>query len=176
MRSRVVSRSADVVLVTVRELRLLLGLLLILFLTAETWRFVGQLTTLRLLVFIALTFAAAFLVVGVGLRRVLRRSIARRAAVRVGLEILAFATAIFVTFATAGVASVDAELVTEWSGSQGGVLVSLGIGRPPLVITRQLLQVAAFLAALGALVFAIEVIADEDTRHTLTHDLAGPPD
>ncbi|GAB3306556.1 hypothetical protein GCM10027451_13970 [Geodermatophilus aquaeductus] len=80
---------------------------------------------------------------------------ARRAAARVAAEVV----------------SVDAGLVAEWSGSRDGVLVSLGAADPPLVVTRQLLQVAAFLAALGGLSFAVEVIADAGTRETLVRDL-----
>lgn len=176
VRSRVATRGADVVLVTVRELRLLLGLLLILFVTSETWRYVGQLTTVRVVLFVLATFTAALLVVGIGLRRMLGRSTVRRATVRVAVELIAFAMTIFVTFAVVGVVSVDAQLVAEWSGNPGGVLVSLGIGSPLLVITRQLLQVAAFLSALGALVFAVEVVADASTRRTLIRDLVEPAD
>jgi hypothetical protein len=158
----------------VRELRLLLGLLLILFITAETWRYIGRLTTFRLVLFVAATVIAALLVIGLGLRQTLGRSTVRRATARVGAEVVAFGAALFVIFVLVGVASVDAELVAEWSGSGEGVLVSLGIGTPALVLTQQLLKVSAFLAALGALVFAVEVIADASTRHTLIRDLVEP--
>jgi uncharacterized membrane protein YjgN (DUF898 family) len=171
-----VSRGADIVLVTVRELRLLLGLLLILFVTSETWRYVGRLTVFRVVGFTFATLVAALLVVGIGLRRMLERSAARRATVRVAVELLAFGSLLFATFVVVGVLSVDAELVAEWSGSKGGTLVSLGIGDPRLVITRQLLQVAAFLASLGALVFAVEVVADGGTRRVLISDLMEPAD
>lgn len=170
------SRGSDVVLVTVRELRLLLGLLLILFITSETWRYVGRLTVLRVVGFALATLIAALLVVGVGLRRMLGRSDARRATVRVAAELVAFGTLLFVTFTVVGVLTVDAGLVAEWSGTQDGVLVSLGVGSPPLVVTRQLLQVATFLASLGALVFAVEVVADGSTRRTLIQDLFEPAD
>lgn len=173
-RNRFTSRGADVVLVTVRELRLLLGLLLVLFVTSETWRYVGRLSTFRVVLFALTTLAAALLVVGLGLRRTVDRSAVRSATVRVGTEIVAFGGILFATFVVVGVASVDAGLVAEWSGREGGVLVSLGIGSPPLVVTRQLLQVASFLGSLGALAFAVEVISDAGTRHTLVHDLVGP--
>jgi len=169
--SQLAFRGADVVLVTVRELRLLLGLLLVLFVTSETWRYVGQLTAPRLIFFVLTTFTAAMLVVGMGLRRTLDRSAVGRATVRVAVEVIGFGAILLVTFAVVGIMSVDAELVAEWSGSRDGVLVSLGIGSPPMVLTRQLLQVAAFLAALGALVFAVEVVSDEGTRDTLVRDL-----
>jgi hypothetical protein len=71
VRSRVAGRGADVVLVTVRELRLLLGLLLVLFVTSETWRYVGRLTAPRLVLFLLVTITASLLVVGPGPRRTL---------------------------------------------------------------------------------------------------------
>ncbi|WP_249998307.1 hypothetical protein [Actinoplanes sp. M2I2] len=175
MRSQLASRGADVVLVTVRELRLMLGLLLILFITSETWRYIGRLATFRLVVLEVATFVAALLVVVLGLRHTLGPSAAAgRAVVRVAAEVVAFGAALFLTFVVVGVISVDAGLVAEWSGRPDGVLLSIGLGDPALVVSRQLLQVAAFLAALGALVFATEVIADAGTRHTLIHDLIEP--
>lgn len=152
----------------------MLGLLLILFLTSETWRYVGRLTAPRLVLFVLATLAAALLIVGIGLRRTLEPSAVRRATTRVTGEVIAFGALLFVTFAVVGIISVDAALVADWSGSQDGVLLSLGIGSPPLVVTRQLLQVTAFLAALGAFAFAVEVIADASTRHSLVRDLVEP--
>lgn len=175
IRSRFASRSADVVLVTVRELRLMLGLLLILFVTSEVWRYIGRLTTARLVILLSTVSAAALLVVVLGLRHTLVPAAVRSATIRVVVEVVTFGATLFVTFVVVGIISVDAGLAAEWSGGPSGVLVSLGIGSPPLVLTRPLLQVAAFLAALGALVFAVEVIADAGTRHTLVHDLVELP-
>ena len=129
VRSRAVSRGADVVLVTVRELRLLLGLLLILFITSETWRYVGRLTVFRVVGFACATLIAALLVVGIGLRRILGRSGARRATVRVALELLAFGTLLFVTFTVVGVLSVDAELASCAENLQIDVVVAGERGR-----------------------------------------------
>jgi hypothetical protein len=176
VRSRVAARGVDVVLVTVRELRLLLGLLLVLFVTSETWRYVGRLTTSRLVLFVLATLAGALLVVGLGVRRTVGRSAVRRATVRVAVEVLAFTAALFAAFTVIGVLSVDAGLVAEWSGSPDGVLVTLGVGSPPLVLTAPLLQVSGFLAALGGLSFAVEVISDADTRATIVRDLVDPDD
>nr|WP_221380652.1 hypothetical protein [Actinoplanes polyasparticus] len=171
MRSRVASRSAEVVRVVVRELHLLLGLLLILFVTSEVWRYVGRLTPFRVTAVVLMIFAAALLVVVVGLRQTLQRSVVASATVRVATEILTFGATLFLSFVIVGIMSVDADLVAEWSGTEGGVIMVLGIGDPALVLTRQLVQVAAFLGSLGALVFALEVIADAGARHTLVHDL-----
>jgi hypothetical protein len=174
VRARFAARGVDVVLVTVRELRLLLGLLLVLFVTSETWRYVGRLPTVRLVLFVLATLAAALLVVGTGLRRTLGPPAVRPATVRVAVEVVTFTASLFLIFTVVGVLSVDAGLAAEWSGSHDGVLVSLGIGSPPLVVTGQLLQVAAFLAALGGLSFAVEVVSDAGTRATLVRDLVEP--
>jgi hypothetical protein len=163
-----------VISVAVRELRLLLGLLLILFVTSETWRWVGRLTAPRLILFVLVVIAAALLVVIVGLRWTVERPAVRPATMRVASEIIAFGGLLFITFTLVGLMSVDAELVVDWSGADNGVLTSLPVGNPPLVLTRQLLQVTAFLAALGTLTFAVEIIADSSTRHSLIHDLVEP--
>lgn len=176
MRRKLAARGADLILLTVRELRLLLGLLLILFVTSETWRYVGRLDTVRLLLLAFATVAAAALVVGLGLRRTLDASIVGRAALRIGVAVVTFGAGLFLTLVVVGVVSVDADLAAEWSGGTADVLVSLSIGGPPLVVTRQLLQVAAFLSSLGALVLAVEVITDAGTRHTLIADLVVPAD
>ena len=99
-----------------------------------------------------------------------------RATARVAVEVLTFGASLFAIFTAIGVLSIDAALVAEWSGSRDGVLLSLGVGSPPLVLTGQLLLVAAFLAPLGALSFAVEVIADAGTRYTLVRDLVEPAD
>jgi hypothetical protein len=54
---------------TARELRLVLTLLLVMFMTGEAWRYVGALTGPRLLVLIAGPVLAAFALIGVGLGR-----------------------------------------------------------------------------------------------------------
>lgn len=162
------------VLVTVRELRLVLGLLLVLFVTSETWRWIGRLTAPRLVLFSLVALAAALTVVAVGLRRTVARPAVARATVRVAAELITLGALLFGAFVTVGVLSVDAGVVADWSGTGDGVLLSLGVGDPPLVLTRPLLQVSAFLAALGALAFAIEVIVDEETRNSLLRDLVEP--
>ena len=107
------------------------SLLLILFVTSETWRYVGQLDGVRVIPLALATCSAAVLVVGLGLRRTLDPSIVRRATVRITVETIAFGALLFATLVVVGVVSVDADLVAEWSGSDAGVLVSLSIGGPP---------------------------------------------
>jgi hypothetical protein len=62
----------EALVLTARELRLVLTLLLVMFMTGEAWRYVGALTGPRLLVLIAGPVLAAFALIGVGLGRQLR--------------------------------------------------------------------------------------------------------
>jgi hypothetical protein len=59
----------EALVLTARELRLVLTLLLVMFMTGEAWRYVGALTGPRLLVLIAGPVLAAFALIGVGLGR-----------------------------------------------------------------------------------------------------------
>lgn len=78
----------------VRELRLLLGLVFLLFLPAEVWRFVGRLDAARLITFSGAICAATVALTIAGLRRTLpptmARGLVRRATTRVVGEVLAF--------------------------------------------------------------------------------------
>jgi hypothetical protein len=178
---------------TARELRLVLTLLLVMFMTGEAWRYIGALTGPRLVVLIAGPVVAAFALIGVGLGRQLRsaetvrvpggpeivdaprvahRRLVRRARVRVWLETLLVSTAVAGLFGVLGLATVDAELTREWSGQASvPVLQSIVILGEELVVSAALLQVAGFLGALAALMFAIEVLVDEESRHELIDDL-----
>jgi hypothetical protein len=75
-------------------------------------------------------------------------------------------------FGLLGLATVDAEPTREWSG-QASVQVrqSIKILGEELVVSAALLQVASFLGALAALMFALEVLVDEQSRHELIDDL-----
>jgi hypothetical protein len=183
---------------TARELRLVLTLLLVMFMTGEAWRYVGALTGPWLLVLIAGPVLAAFALIGVGLRRQLRpaetvrvpsaakgepapavvaprvayRRLVARARVRVWLETLLVSTAVAGLFGLLGLATVDADLTREWSGQASvQVLQSITILGEELVVSAALLQVAGFLGALAALMFALEVLVDEQSRHELIDDL-----
>ena len=184
----------EALVLTARELRLVLTLLLVMFMTGEAWRYVGALTGPRLLVLIAGPVLAAFALIGVGLGRQLRpaetvpvpgeptravmapraahRRLVRRARVRVWLETLSVSVAVAGLFGLLGLATVDAALTREWSGQASvPVLQSVTILGEELVVSATLLQVAGFLGALAALVFAVEVLVDEESRHELIDDL-----
>jgi hypothetical protein len=62
----------EALVLTARELRLVLTLLLVMFMTGEVWRYVGTLAGPRLLVVIGGPVLAAFVLIGVGLGRQLR--------------------------------------------------------------------------------------------------------
>jgi hypothetical protein len=183
---------------TARELRLVLTLLLVMFMTGEVWRYVGTLAGPRLMVVIAGPALTAFTLIAVGLGRQLRatetvrvsgahegeparavvaprvahRRLVARARGRVWLETLSVSIAVAALFAFLGVATVDADLTGEWSGqSSVEALQLIKILGEEVVVSTALLQVAGFLGALAALVFAIEVLVDEQSRYELIDDL-----
>jgi hypothetical protein len=103
---------------------------------------------------------------------VAHRRLVRRARVRVWLETLSVSIAVAGLFGLLGLATVDAELTREWSGQASvPVLQSIRILGEELVVSATLLQVAGFLGGLAALVFAIEVLVEEESRHELLDDL-----
>jgi hypothetical protein len=188
----------EALVLTARELRLVLTLLLVMFMTGEAWRYIGALTGPRLLVLIAGPVLAAFALIGVGLGRQLgpaetvrvpgaaesqpaRAVVAPRAAhrrlvarvrVRVWLETLLVSIAVAGLFGLLGLATVDAELTREWSGQASvQVLQSMTILGEELVVSAALLQVAGLLGALAVLMFALEVLVEEQSRHELIDDL-----
>lgn len=184
-------------MLTARELRLVLTLLLVMFMTGEAWRYIGALTGPRLLVLIAGPVLAAFALIGVGLGRqlgpaetvrvraaegepahtvvaprVAHRRLVARVRVRVWLETLLVSIAVAGLFGFLGLATVDTDLTRGWSGQASvPVLQSITILGEELVVSATLLQVAGFLGALAALMFALEVLVDEQSRHELIDDL-----
>jgi ABC-type microcin C transport system permease subunit YejB len=95
-----------------------------------------------------------------------------RVRVRVWLETLLVSIAVAGLFGLLGLATVDAELTREWSGQASvQVLQSMTILGEELVVSAALLQVAGFLGALAALMFALEVLVEEQSRHELIDDL-----
>jgi hypothetical protein len=141
---------------------------------------------------------AAFVLIGVGLGRQLRpaetvrvpgasaseptravvapraahRRLVARARGRVWLETLSVSIAVAALFAFLGVATVDAELTREWTGQASvQVLQLIRILGEELVLSAALVQVAGFLGALAALVFAVEVLVDEQSRYEIIDDL-----
>jgi hypothetical protein len=188
----------EALVLTARELRLVLTLLLVMFMTGEAWRYVGALTGPRLLVLIAGPILAAFALIGVGLGRqlgpaetvrvpgahagepahiviaprVAHRRLVARVRGRVWLDTLLVSIAVAGLFGFLGLATVDADLTREWSGQASvPVLGSLTLLEEELVVSATLLQVAGFLGALAALMFALEVLVDEQSRHELIDDL-----
>jgi hypothetical protein len=187
----------EALVLTARELRLVLTLLLVMFMTGEVWRYVGTLAGPRLLVVIAGPALSAFTLIAVGLGRQLRaiatvrvpgaaageparavvaprvahRRLVARARGRVWLETLSVSIAVAALFGLLGLATVDAELTREWSGHSVQVLQSIVIVGEEVVVSAALLQVAGFLGALAALVFAVEVLVDGQSRHELIDDL-----
>lgn len=166
------------VLVAVRELRLLLGLVFLLFLTSEVWRFVGRLDAVRLVAFVGVIVAVTVVLAIVGLRRTLPPAMGRRrlrmATTRVIEEVLAFGLSLGLTLVVVGVLTMDRELVAEWSGAAPSVLWTWSGGEWRFDLTPSLVQVGAFLGSISMAAFVLEVLTDEQTRHTLVGDLIEP--
>jgi hypothetical protein len=188
----------EALVLTARELRLVLTLLLVMFMTGEAWRYVGTLAGPRLVVVIGGPLLAAFVLIAVGLGRQLRpdetvrvpgahkgeparavvapqaahRRLVARARGRVWLETLSVSIAVAALFGFLGVATVDAELTRDWTGQASvQVLQLIRILGEELVVSAALVQVAGFLGALAALVFAVEVLVDEQSRYEVIDDL-----
>jgi hypothetical protein len=90
----------------------------------------------------------------------------------VWLETLAVSIAVAGLFGFLGVATVDAELTGAWTGQASvGVFGLVRVLGQELVVSAALVQVAGFLGALAALVFAIEVLVDEQSRYEVIDDL-----
>lgn len=179
-RARALRRLAGAQAVAVRELRLLFGLLLILFLTSEVWRYAGRLAGVRLAFVIAGALGLAGILIGVGLRRTLPatvpRTLASRATRRVAGEVLTFGVLLSLLLSVLGFVSMDHDLVQEWSGADPlRVLLDVRVLGQRFVVTPPLLQVSACLGALGSLVFAIEVVLDPEVRADLFADLIDEP-
>jgi hypothetical protein len=188
----------EALVLTARELRLVLTLLLVMFMTGEVWRYAGTRAGPRLVLMIAGPVLTALALIGVGLRRQLRatetvrvpgaadgeptravvaprvahRRLVGRATGRVWLETFSVSIAVAALFTFLGMATVDAELTREWTGQASvEALQLIRILGEELVVSTALLQVAGFLGALAALVFAVEVLVDEQSRHELIDDL-----
>lgn len=166
------------VLVAARELKVLLGLVFVLFLTAEVWRFIGRLDPVRLIVLVCGVIATAMLIPVAGLRRTLPTTMGsgmlRRATTRVVGEVLAFGLTLGLSLVAFGFLTMDRALVAEWSGAPPGVLWTWSGGGWRLDLTPPLVQVGAFLGSISMVAFALEVLTDEQTRHTLVGDLIDP--
>lgn len=179
-RAQALRRVAGALAVAIRELRLLFGLLLILFLTSEVWRYAGRLEVPRLAFVILSALVGAGIVIGVGLRGTLpptvSRSIGRRAALRVFTEVTTFGVLLCLLFSVLGFVTMDYSLVQEWSGEGSmRVLLDIPVLGQRLILTPPLLQVSACLGALGSLVFAFEAVLDTETRAALLSDLVDGP-
>lgn len=167
---------AGAVGVAARELRLLFGLLLILFVTSEVWRYAGRLDWTRLVAVLATALLAVAALLGVGLRHTLASSVhptvVTRAVFRVAQEVAVFGVTLFAALVVLGFVTIDHPLTQEWTGDESArVLFDVRLLGQQLVLTLPLVQVAACLAAVGILVFAIEVIVDSGARAALLDDL-----
>jgi hypothetical protein len=167
----------EALVLTARELRLVLTLLVVVIagpvLSAFTLIAVGLGRQLRPTETVRVPGAAAGEPARIVVApRVAHRRLVARARGRVWLETLSVSSAVAALFAFLGVATVDAELTGEWTGQASvEVLQVIRILGQEVVVSAAVLQVAGFLGALAALVSAIEVLVDEQSRYEIIDDL-----
>lgn len=186
-----VAAIGNALVLTARELSWVLTLFLVMFMTGEVWRYVGGLAGPRLVVLIAGPILAAVALAWVGLwyllrapavhipggaesvgvPRALRRRSMTRATVRVWGQTVAVGIAVAAVFGVVGVTTVDADLTREWAGRTAEVFPLWQVLGEELIVSDALLQVVGFLGAVAALMFVIEVLVDQDSRHALLDDV-----
>jgi hypothetical protein len=142
----------EALVLTARELRLVLTLLLVMFMTGEVWRYAGTRAGPRLVLMIAGPVMTALALIAVGLRRQLRAT---------------------ETVHVPGAADGEPTRAVVAPRVAHRRLVGRATGRVWLETLSASIAVAALFTFLGvaALVFAAEVLVDEESRHELLDDL-----
>ncbi len=190
---------------TARELRVVLTVLFVVFVTGEAWQVFGRLSGLRYVVLLAAFGLLAVLLGALSSREQVasavqdprferpvpspaRHMLARRLRLRTWFEILTVFLAVGAGFLALGVLVVGEDLTREWSALGDGLspallpLSEVGPGRVDspveiydlgggLVLSEPLLRVVGVLGAFAALLFAVEVLVDAETRADVTDDL-----
>lgn len=170
-----------------RELRLVFIVLLVLFVTSETWQVFGRLSGVRYAVLFGLLVVAAGVLGALNARqqavaaiadprferpvpRAAGATLARRLLGRVWFEILVVGLAVCACLFVLGVLVVDAALLDVWVRDNPAARV-LELGSSGLVVSEPLARLVGVLGAVAALLFALEVLVDRDLRTDVTNDL-----
>lgn len=167
-----------------RAIPLLLLFAVVLFVNTEMWQVFASLSDARLLAVIGLLVAVGTLFLVVRLPRevgALEASVAegppltRRQRVNVGLvlfvnqalQVLLVSVAVFAFFVAFGLLAIDEEVIASWIGSPPQVVAGIG----SVEVTAPLLRVAAGIAALSGVYYAIAVLTDATYRSEFVGDL-----
>jgi hypothetical protein len=167
-----------------RAIPLLLLFAVVLFVNTEMWQVFASLSDARLLAVIGLLVAVGTLFLVVRLPRevgALEASVAegppltRRQRVNVGLvlfvsqalQVLLVSVAVFAFFVAFGLLAIDEEVITSWIGAPPQVVAGIGA----VEVTAPLVRVAAGIAALSGVYYAIAVLTDATYRSEFVDDL-----
>lgn len=90
-----------------------------------------------------------------------------------GLQVLLVAVSVGAFFAGFGMLAITPEVAESWTGGGLDRWASLDIGERDLVLSGELVQVAAFIGALAGLSFAISALTDETYRREFFDDVLG---
>lgn len=90
-----------------------------------------------------------------------------------GVQIIFVSVLIGVFFVAFGLITVTPEVIEAWSGIRPHVIATLSTGSRPLVLSRELVQVAIFLASFSGLYFTVSAITDETYRKEFYEDIVG---
>ena len=183
----------------IASMPLLLAVLLVLFVTSESWQFFGRIENERFVVVLSVFMLATLIVIWTGVRGLAATGTPTAPAIRrLTFDTLFVAAAVFVVFVAMGVAAIDDKLTQTWASRDGSErLERLGVEElwerkhdggmelydlgkvlgEQLFLSEPLLRVAALLAGFAALTFAVELFTDSRlTKQIVNPRLRLPPE
>lgn len=185
---RLVAQMASALTLIVKSLPLLLLFSVVLFINTEMWQTFSELSTVRIVVTLALLASLATLTFALRLPREVATIEAavesaegtppldRRERVNVGLvmlvaqglQVLVVAAAVFLFFVGLGVTVISPALQETWIAQAPDTVLSLG---DDVVVTVELLRVSIAIAGLSAFYYAIAVLTDATYREEFASEL-----
>ena len=187
---RLAGELATTIVTLTRAIPLLLLFAVVLFVNTEMWQVFSTTpdSLLALLGGLLVALGALFLIArlpqevaelersapaGPPLDRRQRLNVALVMLVSHTLQVLVVAAAVGAFFVAFGALSVGPDVREAWIGSEGNVLVTLGLLGETVQVTEELLRVAIGVAALSGLYYAIAVLTDATYREQFLDRLSG---
>jgi hypothetical protein len=88
------------------------------------------------------------------------------------LQVLAVSLAVGAFFVAVGMITIDTQIMQQWIGTEGKELWQADLfGEVPLLLTRELVEVAGAIAAFTGLYFAISMLTDDVYRREFLEEL-----
>ncbi|HEX9259852.1 MAG TPA: hypothetical protein VF855_09985 [Acidimicrobiales bacterium] len=94
-------------------------------------------------------------------------------AISLGLQALLVGVIVALFFVTFGLLAIGAVTQERWTGIEPNVLMEVSLAGEPIVLTEQLLRVAAFLGAFTALYFTVYLVTDANYRAEFRGEVVG---